>query len=110
MSLLADAGKGAARKERERWLTIASNGERTDHAVPAEMMVYGPDDDREAVKAAHRAASAEHGKAVTAAGMGFDDGPSATEDIAGHLGPDDRLLWKLDGGHWQARALPARPA
>jgi hypothetical protein len=94
--------RAAHRMTNERWHTISMDGRISDHAVPPEMMVYAPGDDRDAIEAAYRAKWTAHAGAVAAAGMDFellDSGDPHT---------DDRLLWRLDSGATGTVALPPR--
>lgn len=106
--LLVRAGH---RMTSERLFTITPTGEvaAADIDVPAEAMVTpkgASEEERAAAELEYRTAWTRHRTAVTEAGLDFD------HDVPPDLAEgDDRELWRLDDGEWQAEPLrPTPPA
>lgn len=107
-SLLVRAGH---RMTNERIFTITPAGELgdADIEVPAEMTVVGKDatdEERAEADQDYREGWTRHQEAVARGGLEFDHEVPA--DLADG---DDRELWRLDDGAWQAEPLrPVDPA
>jgi hypothetical protein len=89
------------RMTNESWHTITPDGRITDHPVPSEFFVVGPDEKR--AETEYRAAWRAHHDAVEESGMSFDASMARqfTRD-------DDHYAWKPDGGDWTRGALAPR--
>jgi hypothetical protein len=88
------------RMTNERWRTITLDGRITDHPVPSEFFVVGPEEKR--AEADYAAAWRAHHAAVEQSGLEFDvTMPRCFLD-------DDDYAWKPDGGDWTRSALAPR--